>query len=292
MRVGMIGLGVMGHGMASNIIKHGYALTVYDLRPECYADLLGENVKAVNSLEELSQETDTILMIVNAYKNCESIMSELVKTKHGGTVVNMSTISMDDAKKLEKMAAESGISMLDCPVSGGTAGAKNGTLTMMAAGSDELFEAHKPLFESYCGNVVHVGKEVGQGQAFKAVNQLLVGVHMCAAAEAFTMARKCGLDLQVLYDTIKTSAGTSRIFENRGQFVIDRDFSIRSTLTIQLKDTDIACKTAESVGAPALLGNVARQLFNMAVRQFPPNDDSIEVIRLYEKMADICADEL
>ena len=189
------------------------------------------------------------------------------------------------------MAAKGGVSMLDCPVSGGTAGAKNGTLTMMAAGADELFEAHKPLFESYCGNVVHVGKEVGQGQAFKAVNQLLVGVHMCATAEAFTMARKCGLDLQILYDTIKTSAGTSRIFENRGQFVIDRDFSIRSTLTIQLKDTDIACKTAESVGAPALLGNVARQLFNMSVRQFPPNDDSIEVIRLYEKMADVQVDE-
>ncbi len=291
MKVGMIGLGVMGHGIASNIIKNGWPLVVYDLRPECYADLLGPNVKAAGSLEELSHEVDTILMIVNAYKNCESIMTELLKTMHSGTVVNMSTISMDDAKKLEEMAAKGGVSMLDCPVSGGTAGAKNGTLTMMAAGADELFEAHKPLFESYCGNVVHVGKEVGQGQAFKAVNQLLVGVHMCATAEAFTMARKCGLDLQILYDTIKTSAGTSRIFENRGQFVIDRDFSIRSTLTIQLKDTDIACKTAESVGAPALLGNVARQLFNMSVRQFPPNDDSIEVIRLYEKMADVRVDE-
>lgn len=290
MRVGMIGLGVMGHGMAQNIIKHNIPLVVYDLRPECYADLLGPNVKAVDSLDKLSREADTILMIVNAYKNCESIMQGLLKTDYKGTVVNMSTIAMDDAKRLAEMAATHGISMLDCPVSGGTAGAKNGTLTMMAAGPDALFEQHKEILESYCSNVVHVGKETGQGQAFKAVNQLLVGIHMCATAEAFTMARKCNLDLQLLYDTIRTCAGTSRIFENRGQFVIDRDFSIRSTLTIQLKDTDIACKTAESVGAPALLGNVARQLFNMSVRQFPANDDSIEVIRLYEKMGDMQVD--
>lgn len=284
MKVGMIGLGVMGHGMAQNMIRHDIPLSVYDLRPECYADILGPNVKAVSSLDALSREADTILMIVNAYKNCDSIMRELLQTGYKGTVVNMSTIAMDDAKKLAEMAAEHGVSMLDCPVSGGTAGARDGTLTMMAAGPDELFEQHRSLFESYCGNVVHVGKEIGQGQAFKAVNQLLVGVHMCATAEAFTMARKCGLNLQLLYDTIRTCAGTSRIFENRGQFVIDRDFSIRSTLTIQLKDTDIACKTAESVGAPALLGNIARQLFNMSVRQFPANDDSIEVIRLYEKL--------
>ena len=125
MRVGMIGLGVMGHGMAQNIIKHNFPLVVYDLRPECYADLLGPNVKAVDSLDKLSREADTILMIVNAYKNCESIMQGLLKTDYKGTVVNMSTIAMDDAKRLAEMAAAHGISMLDCPVSGGTAGAKN-----------------------------------------------------------------------------------------------------------------------------------------------------------------------
>ena len=94
MRVGMIGLGVMGHGMAQNIIKHNIPLAVYDLRPECYADLLGPNVKAVDSLDKLSREADTILMIVNAYKNCESIMQGLLKTDYKGTVVNMSTIAM------------------------------------------------------------------------------------------------------------------------------------------------------------------------------------------------------
>ena len=93
---------------------------------------------------------------------------------------------------------------------------------------------------------------------------------MCATAEAFTMARKCGLDLKLVYDTICTSAGSSRIFESRGQFLIDRDFSTRSTLQIQLKDTDIACRAADAVGAPMLLGNTARELFKLAVKKYPP----------------------
>lgn len=135
-------------------------------------------------------------------------------------------------------------------------------------------------------NVMHVGSEVGQGQAIKAINQLLVGVHMCATAEAFTMAKKCGVDLQTMYDVICKSAGRSEIFRNRGQFMIDRDFSTRSTLQIQLKDTSIACKTADAVGAPTLLGNTARELFKLAVRKYPPTDDSLEVVRIYEELCD------
>ena len=110
---------------------------------------------------------------------------------------------------------------------------------------------------------------------------------MCATAEAFTMARKCGLDLKLVYDTICTSAGSSRIFESRGQFLIDRDFSTRSTLQIQLKDTDIACKAADAVGAPMLLGNTARELFKLAVKKYPPNDDSLEVVRIYEELCSL-----
>jgi 3-hydroxyisobutyrate dehydrogenase-like beta-hydroxyacid dehydrogenase len=280
----MIGLGVMGHGIARNIMAHGYSMVLYDLRPEVMADLVEQGAEAVGSLRELGERADVILMIVNAYDNCRSALTGLLETLRDGVIINMSTIAPEDARELEKLAAEKGCRMLDCPVSGGTAGAKNGTLTVMAAGSDQLFDTYRPLLESFGKNVVHVGKEVGQGQAMKAVNQLLVGIHMCATAEAFTMAKQCGLDLQMVYDTIKTSAGTSRIFENRGQFLIDRDFSIRSTLRIQMKDTDIACKAANAAGAPVLLGSVARELFQLAVGKYPPNDDSIEVVRLYEAL--------
>lgn len=286
-KIGMVGLGVMGHGIARNIMNGGFDMVLYDLRPEAFADLVEDGAQAAESLAQLGEMTDTVLMIVNSYTHCCNVMSGLLETMRGGTIINMSTIAVDDAKKLAEMAAEKGVSMMDCPVSGGTAGAKAGTLTVMAGGSNDLFEKYKPLFESFGKNVIHVGKEIGHGQAIKAVNQLLVGVHMCATAEAFTMARKCGLDLKLVYDTICTSAGSSRIFESRGQFLIDRDFSTRSTLQIQLKDTDIACRAADAVGAPMLLGNTARELFKLAVKKYPPNDDSLEVVRIYEELCSL-----
>lgn len=286
-KVGMIGLGNMGHGIAVNIMKKNIPMVLYDLRPEAFADLVEQGAEGAASLQELGQKVDVVLMIINSYAHCVDAMSKLLETMHSGTIINMSTIAMEDAQKLEKMAAEKGVTMMDCPVSGGTRGAAAGRLTVMASGSDELFEKYRPVLEAFSDNVVHVGKECGQGQAVKSINQLLVGIHMCATAEAFTLARKCGLDLQLVYDTICKSAGVSNIFQNRGQFVIDRDFNTRSSLQIQLKDTNIACQTADAVGAPAFLGNTARELFKLAVKKYPPNDDSLEVIRLYEEAGNL-----
>ena len=283
-KIGMIGLGAMGHSIAQNIMNHGYSMILYDLRPEAMQDLVDQGAEAAASLQELGEKTDTVLMIVNTYQHCCNAMGDLLETLHDGVIVNMSTIAMDEAQALEKLAAEKNCRMMDCPVSGGTAGAKKGELTIMAAGSDDLFEQLKPLFEGFCTNVAHAGKKVGQGQAIKAVNQLLVGIHMCATAEAFTMAKQCGLDLQMVYDIICKSAGRSQIFENRGQFLIDRDFTTRSTLQIQLKDTNIACKTAKLAGSPMILGSMARDLFEQAVSKYPVTDDSIEVVRIYEEM--------
>ena len=284
-KIGMIGIGVMGHGIAQNILDHGFSMVLCDLRPEVMADLAAQGAETVTDPRDLGARVDTALMIVNSYVHCRSAMEALLETMRSGTIINMSTIAPDDAKKLAELAAAHGVSMIDCPVSGGTAGAKAGSLTLMAACTDELFTQYRPLLESFGANVVHVGTEIGQGQSFKAINQLLVGVHMCATAEAMTLAKQCGLDLQQVYDVIRTSAGNSRIFENRGQFLIDRNFSIRSTLQIQLKDTDIVCKTADAVGAPAFLANTARELFKLAIGKYPPNDDSIEVARIYE---DLC----
>ncbi|MBQ1742215.1 MAG: NAD(P)-dependent oxidoreductase, partial [Oscillospiraceae bacterium] len=253
MKIGMAGLGVMGHSVAENLIRHGFDMVLYDIRPEAMTDLVEAGAEAVDSLEALGSAADTILLMVNTYDQYKSVLAGILKTMHAGTLINLGTLGRDHVLELEKQAEEAGISMLDCPVSGGSRGAKAGTLTVMASGPDELFEKHKKILEAFGSRVIHVGKNVGDGQAVKAINQLLVGVHMCATAEAFTVARKCGLDLQTVYDTICSSAGMSRIFENRGEFLIARDFSTRSTLEIQLKDTDIACKTADAVGAPVLL---------------------------------------
>ena len=284
--IGMIGLGAMGQGIALNILQSGYPMVLYDIRPESMLPLAEKGAKIAQSIPQLGEQTDTVLVMVNTFSQCRSVLKALFQTFRDGTVIQLGTMAVDEAQALQSMAAEHGCQIIDCPVSGGTAGAKQGTLTLMAACSEEIFIANKPLLDSFAANVVHVGEKCGQGQAVKAINQLLVGVHMCATAEAFTLAKLCGLDLQTVYDVICSSAGRSEIFRNRGQFLIHRDFSTRSTLQIQLKDADIVCKTADSVGAPTPLTNTARELFKLAVRKYPPTDDSLEVVRIYEELCD------
>lgn len=279
----MAGLGAMGHSVAANILKKGHPMSLFDIRPESYSDLIPLGGTPAASMAALGN-CDLVLIMVNTFAQCESCLRELLTGMETGIVVICSTIQMKEVQQLEKMALKKGIRLLDAPVSGGTAGARNGTLTIMAAGPDEVYNDCLPILQCYGSHPLHVGPRVGQGQAIKAVNQLLVGIHICAAAEAFNMASRCGLDLQQVYDTIKISAGTSRIFENRGPFFLKRDFSTRSTLSIQLKDTDIACKIAADAGAPALLGNLCRQFYQAAVGKYPPTEDSIAVIQLLEEL--------
>lgn len=282
--IGMIGLGAMGQGIARNILSRGYPMTLYDIRPEGMLPLVKKGAKIADSIQKVGMEAETVLIMVNTYSQCQSVLKTLLQTLHGGTVIQLGTMASDEAETLQELCAAHGCKLVDCPVSGGTAGAKYGTLTLMAACEKETFLEQKPLLECFASNVVHVGTHCGQGQAVKAINQLLVGIHMCATAEAFTMAKQCGLDLQTVYDVIRNSAGCSEIFKNRGRFLIARDFSTRSTLQIQLKDADIVCKTADRVGAPTPLSNTVRELFKLAVRKYPPTDDSLEVVRLYEEM--------
>lgn len=282
--IGMIGLGAMGQGIAQNILSRGYPMVLYDIRPEGMIPLVKKGAVIAQSIQEVGASADTVLVMVNTFSQCQSVLKSLFQTLRGGTVIQLGTMATDEAQTLAAMAYEHGCKLVDCPVSGGTAGAKHGTLTLMAACDDETFAAQKPLIEAFASTVIHVGQTCGQGQAVKAINQLLVGIHMCATAEAFTLAKQCGLDLQTVYDVIRKSAGCSEIFRNRGQYLIARDFSTRSSLQIQLKDANIVCKTADAVGAPLPLTSTVRELFKLAVGKYPPTDDSLEVVRIYEEL--------
>jgi 3-hydroxyisobutyrate dehydrogenase len=282
--IGMIGLGAMGQSIAENILSKGYSMLLYDIRPENMMPLVKKGARMARSIQEVGIHTDTILVMVNTFRQCQSVMNALMETLRGGTVIQLGTMAIDEAQILGQLAAEHGCQLVDCPVSGGTRGAKAGTLTLMAACSDGVFQQHLPLLECFGSKVVHVGQTCGQGQAVKAINQLLVGIHMCATAEAFTLASRCGLDLETMSQVICASAGCSEIFKNRGNYLIERDFSTRSTLQIQLKDADVVCRTADQVGAPTPLTNTVRELFKLAVRKYPPTDDSLEVVRIYEEL--------
>lgn len=281
----MVGLGMMGHSIAQNLMNKGFEMVLYDIRPEAMTDLVEQGAEAAENLPALGEKADPILLMVNTADQCRSVMHPLMKTMRNGTLINLGTMSQEDVLSLEKEAEAAGLAMLDCPVSGGVAGAKAGELTVLASGSDELFDKYLPVLQAFSKKVFHVGPHAGDGQAVKAINQLLVGIHMCATAEAFTLAEKCGLDLNTVYETICASAGTSHIFENRGRFLIERNFDTRSTLQIMLKDTGIACQTADKTGSPLLLGNTVREIFKLSAQKYIPTEDALAVAKLYEELA-------
>jgi 3-hydroxyisobutyrate dehydrogenase-like beta-hydroxyacid dehydrogenase len=288
MKIGIIGLGSMGRHIARHIVEDGFMLTVYDIRSECMQESIEMGAIQAGNPKEVGKNSQIVILMVNSYAQCMDCLTGnngLLQGMKDGILIVSSTIAFDAARAIESLCFEAGLRMLDAPVSGGTRGAMDKTLTVLAAGNDETYNTCLPVLRCMGNNIIHVGSQIGQGQKMKAINQLLVGIHMVATAEAFSMAAKCGLDLQLVFDTIKTCAGTSRIFENRGRSIIDRDFSTRSTLSIQVKDMDIIMKTAASVEAPIFLGNVCRDLFKIAEEKYTSTDDSISVIKIYEDLS-------
>ena len=282
-RIGMIGLGAMGRNVALNIMKAGYELSVFDVVPAAIAALAQQGAKGTESIEEMGKTCDTVLVMVNNYAQAADVFQKLFTGMKSGVVICLSTIAVADAEKLDRMAEEAGVTYIDCPVSGGTRGAQAGKLTLMVSGPRAVYDELMPLFKAFGENVVFVDEKAGRSQALKSINQLLVGVHMCATAEAFTLAKACGLDLQLVYDVISKSAGNSNIFSNRGQFAIERNFDTRSTIAIQVKDTKIVCDTAKELGVPVYLADKALELFKEAYEKYTPTDDSLEVMRVYEE---------
>jgi 3-hydroxyisobutyrate dehydrogenase-like beta-hydroxyacid dehydrogenase len=289
-RIGIIGIGAMGFHMAKNILKAGYRLIVYDIRPEAMDRVARLGAEKATSPKEVGVSADSVFLMVQNFKQCEDCLlgpNGLLAGLTDGTLIVTSTIAPDEVKKIAAYCGDKGIAILDSPVSGGTKGAADGSLTLMISGQDEVYQKCLPVLKCLGSNIVKVGDEIGQGQAIKAVNQLLFGVHMVAMVEAMVLGVKSGLDPEVVYRVVKSSAGNSRVFENRVPTIINRDFSVRSTLGIQFKDMDIAVRTADSVKAPVFLAPLVRELYKIAEARGVTNEDSSAVIKLYEDMANV-----
>jgi 3-hydroxyisobutyrate dehydrogenase len=202
----------------------------------------------------------------------------------GGCIFICSTISPAQARDLADLAADQGLRLLDCPVSGGQEGAMAGTLSLMIGGDRSAVEEHRGALEAISDNIYHLGN-VGAGESAKAVNQLLVAVHNAATAEALLLAAKGGIDLKQMAEIISTSAGQSWIFEHRAMRMIERDFTPRGVLKILLKDTSIVSDMAESHGLILPLATAARQLFQAGVNSGLEDEDDAAVVKVLEALA-------
>ena len=281
---GVIGLGSMGMGMAQSMVKRGIRVAGYDINPAAVAKLVDAGGTSAKSVTEVAKGADVLLVVVvNAAQTDAVLFGEngaAAAMKPGGVIVSSATMSPDDARKLAAKAEALGLLYLDAPISGGAAKAAIGQLTVMASGTREAFQRARPVLDAIATTVYELGDAAGIGASFKMVNQLLAGVHIAAACEAVTFAKKLGLDLATVYKVITASAGNSWMFENRVPHILDGDYAPRSAVEIFTKDLGIVSDMGRREKFPLQIAATALQMFLMTAAAGMERDDDASVARM------------
>ncbi|MBV9231791.1 MAG: NAD(P)-dependent oxidoreductase, partial [Chloroflexi bacterium] len=286
---GFIGVGVMGRPMVSNLLKAGFPCTIYDVNPTPVEALVAEGATAASSAADVAKACDIFMtMVVDDAQFAATLFepgNAAQNLKQGAVVMGMSTMSVSMVRDAAARLKDAGIHYLDAPVSGGEVGATRGSLSIMVGGPTAILEYCRPMLSVLGANIYHVGENVGDGQAVKMINQLMVCVHNAIAAEALTLGEKAGLDKAMLYEIITNSAGNSWIFGDRGQRMVTETFSPpKSALKILVKDLGFVIDTANKMGHPLILGSITHQLYKMAsLKGWSNLDDSI-LIKLMEEI--------
>ena len=250
-RLGFIGLGIMGRGMVANLTRAGHQVTVWNRTPS-KAD--GLDVETVGHPSDVGPESDIVFLCVSDTPDVEEVAFGEHGVVHGLTegdlIVDHSTISPVATADLARRTSELGISWIDAPISGGSEGAENGTLAVMAGGHEAALDRARPYMEAYSKSIVHVGESPGAGQTVKAVNQILVVLNQLAASEALLLADAAGLDLSKTIEAVEGGAAGSWMLSNRGPQMAERDWRPGFTIDLQQKDLRLVLETADQLGVP------------------------------------------
>lgn len=266
-RIGFIGLGIMGQGMARNLLKAGFAVRVWN-RTAAKADaLVTEGAQLGASPADVAANSDIIITCVSDTPDVEAVIlgeeGVINGAQSGALVIDCSTISPQATREIAGKLAEKGIKMLDAPVSGGSEGAAKGTLTIMVGGAAEDVERAMPVLRAMGKTITHIG-ETGAGQVVKLVNQVLVVGNCLAMCEALLLAQAGGVDLQKTIDAISQGAAGSWMFTNRAPQIIRRDWRPGFMISLQQKDLRLVLDAADDLGVPlpatSLIFNLYRTL--------------------------------
>jgi 3-hydroxyisobutyrate dehydrogenase-like beta-hydroxyacid dehydrogenase len=284
-RVGVVGLGAMGAGMAMSLARAGFELTLYDVRPG-RADELGlPGARSASSAREAAEGVDAlVVMVVNAAQAREVLLSPEgagSAMAPGSAAVLMSTIGPEPARELASELAERGVALVDAPVSGGAARAESGDLLIMVGTPPEVFERFRPVLDAMGSTVAHCGPVAGDGQGVKLVNQLLAGVHIAAAAEALAYAEALGLDPGAVREVVRHGAAGSFMLEDRGQRMVEGAWSPpKSALNIFVKDMGLVVDAGRARSADMPLAAAAQELYERGAGMGLGDEDDSGVIRV------------
>lgn len=288
MKAGFIGLGLMGRPMALNLHKAGFEVNVWARREEALAPLVAAGAHAHESVTAVAAASDVVFCCVSDAADVAQVAlgeGGVAAGAHAGLVfADMSTIAPTAARDIATQLAAQGVSMLDAPVSGGERGAIAATLTIMVGGEAAAFETARPGFEAMGGTVTHLGAS-GAGQVAKACNQIITGVSVASVAEAFNFAQMNEVDPARVRAALLGGLANSRILDNHGQRMIERDFEPGFKAWMHQKDMRIVMEEAHRLGLALPAAAVAAQLFNALCGSGLGEADSVAMLKLFETMS-------
>jgi 2-hydroxy-3-oxopropionate reductase len=288
MKLGFIGLGIMGRPMALNLRRAGHALWVHGRRPVTMEVLVEAGAQACHTVADVALNAEIIFIMVSDTPDVENIVlgetGLAQRLRPGQVIVDMSTISPASTRRLAQELETRGVEMLDAPVSGGEIGAINANLSIMVGGKEKTFQRVKPLFDVFGKNVVHVGDH-GAGQVAKACNQIVAALTIEAVSEALTFARKNGVDAGRVRAALMGGFAGSKILEVHGQRMLDNDFKPGFKVKLHQKDLRIVIEDAHRLGIGLPGTALVAQHLNALMGSGDGELDSSAIVKVIERMS-------
>ena len=293
-RIGFVGLGTMGAGMARNLLAKGHTLTVWNRSPGRMAPLVAAGAVAADGPADLASRCDLVMLCVSDTPDVEQVAlgpgGIMEGLSPGSLVIDHSSISPAATRRLAAAAATRGAHWLDAPVSGGSEGAARGTLSIMVGGDAAQLERARPYLGAYGTTITHVGP-TGAGQLAKIANQILVVVTQQGVGEALLLAQAGGLNLDTTIDAVKGGAAGSWMLANRGPQMARRDWRPGFTIDLQQKDLRLALEAADELGVPLPATALVFQLYRALQQRGLGGEGNHALVKALEEMSGITLGE-
>lgn len=290
LRVGYIGLGIMGKSIARNILRAGFPVVVHNRSRAAVDELVAEGAASANSPKEVAEQVDVVFTNLPDSPDVEKVtLGEngiLAGARAGLILVDNSTIKPASARMIAEKLKEKGVFALDAPVSGGDVGARNATLTIMVGGEVEALEKVMPVFQAMGKTITHVG-DAGAGQVAKAANQIMVAAQMVAMGELLVFSKKAGVDPRKVVEAIKAGAAQCWALDIKPPRLFDGNRSPGFKSYMQLKDMKIVLDTAKEYGVPISSTKENTKFYQMMIEQGMGELDNSAVVGVIEKLADV-----
>ena len=287
-QIGFVGLGIMGRGMSHNLLKAGFDLTVWNRTRSRMEPLVAAGAQAADSPADVARQSDIIVVCVSDTPDVEAVIlgeqGLIHGVKPGTLIIDCSTISPQTTRHIADQLAQQQAHLLDAPISGGSEGAVNGTLSIMVGGEAVQFERAQPILQAMGQTITHVGP-TGAGQTVKLVNQILVVGTMQAIGEALLFAQAGGLDLEKTLAAVSGGAAGSWMLSNRGPQVVERDWRPGFTIDLQQKDLRLVLEAADQMGVPLLGTSMVFQLYRTLQQQGLGSEGNHALVKALEHLA-------